>query len=114
MRSRLAIPPRWLAPPLFKEPRPRRATMSTKLQASVAAEVTVDVAINDYDGVVGRHVEGRVEPMYSDLTTEDAILRHLAYNAVANGVERANRLDGWADLADDAATMRVDSFEVLP
>lgn len=38
----------------------------------------------------------------------DATLRHLAYNAVANGVEDANRLDGWADLDFGILTMRVE------
>lgn len=32
------------------------------------------------------------------LETEERILAHFAYNAVANGVEDATRLDGWADL----------------
>lgn len=39
-------------------------------------------------------------------------LEHLAYNAVANGIEDANRLDGWADLENGALTMRVMFVEV--
>lgn len=43
------------------------------------------------------------------------VYEHLAYNAVANGVEDANRLDGWADLEPGVLTMRVevDHTEVI-
>lgn len=49
---------------------------------------------------------------YYDYQTYDEVLQHLVYNCVVNGVERVNRLDGWADLDDDAATMRVAWVEV--
>lgn len=39
------------------------------------------------------------------LDTTDKVLAHLAYNCVVNDVARANQLDGWGDLPDDAATM---------
>jgi hypothetical protein len=45
------------------------------------------------------------------LFTPAEVLQHLAYNCIANGAERANQLDGWADLPDDAATMGVESIE---
>ena len=35
----------------------------------------------------------------------DDVIEHLAYNRVANGVSDARRLDGWADLPDDALVM---------
>ena len=39
-------------------------------------------------------------------------LEHLAYNAVANGVEDAARLDGWGDLDRGVVTLRVHDVEV--
>jgi hypothetical protein len=46
--------------------------------------------------------------------TEREGLVHLAYNAVANGVEDASRLDGWADLDSGIVTMRVGNVEDTP
>ncbi len=40
----------------------------------------------------------RMEGIYSDITTEDGIWKHLAYNTLVNGVHDASRLDGWGDL----------------
>lgn len=64
----------------------------------------IDRCINDEDGWRTR--------MYYDLGTPMEVLGHLAYNCVANGVERANRLDGWADLEDEDVTMGVTYFDV--
>src|SRR3954447_21953302 len=50
--------------------------------------------------------------MFYDLRTRDDVLEMLASNAVRNGTDRANRLDGWADMADDAATMFVPDAEL--
>lgn len=78
------------------------------LLAERSYDVFVRIEVNDERGVIGRYVDGAEEHPYG-LATADAIYDHLAYNAIANGVERVNRLDGWADLADDAATMVVES-----
>ncbi len=43
--------------------------------------------------------------------TEREGLEHLAYNAVANGVEDASRLDGWGDLERGMLTLRVENVE---
>lgn len=43
--------------------------------------------------------------------TEDEGLEHLAYNALANGVEDASRLDGWGDLERGMVTMLVTRAE---
>lgn len=43
--------------------------------------------------------------------TEREGLEHLAYNAVANGVEDASRLDGWGDLDRGMVTMHVHDVE---
>lgn len=46
------------------------------------------------------------------LLDEGDVLAHWAYNAVANHVTDASRLDGWADLPEGAVTMRV--VEIQP
>lgn len=40
-----------------------------------------------------------------DIRTRDQVLEMLASNAIRNAVFHVNRLDGWADLAIDAAEM---------
>ena len=63
----------------------------------------VDRCLNDEDG-------WRTQ-MYYDLAMPHEVFGHWAYNCVVNGVERVNRLDGWADLDDDAVTMSVAEFD---
>jgi hypothetical protein len=80
---------------------------------SVSLEGHVVVTINDPDvieRVTGPGGDEWREYAYR-LHTADEVITHLAYNCIANGAERANQLDGWADLADDAATMGVESIE---
>jgi hypothetical protein len=36
------------------------------------------------------------------------VLRHWAFNCIANGVEDVARLDGWADLPPGSVTMQLD------
>lgn len=75
----------------------------------ITTEVTVRITVNDRVGVIDRYLEGgefHGQHPYS-VDSQKEILRHLAYNAISNGVTRANALDGWADLADDAAVMDV-------
>lgn len=71
--------------------------------------VEVEVTINDRDVI--ERVTGPKGDIWRaqlyDLHTEEDVLDHLAYNAVANGVRQVNRLEGWADLPDDAAVMEV-------
>lgn len=43
--------------------------------------------------------------------TEDEGLNHLAYNAVANGVDDASRLDGWGDLERGMVVLWVTGVE---
>ena len=49
----------------------------------------------------------RLAGIYSQVTTEDEMWRHLAYNALFNGVYDASSLDGWGDLPKGALTMRL-------
>lgn len=92
---------------------------------AVHLSVVVEVTVND-DDVITRVLDnhddqGRPQPIGSGngwqdylykLGSRDEVLHMLAYNCVANGVNDANRLDGWADLERDVATMRVDSADL--
>jgi hypothetical protein len=75
----------------------------------VTAEVTFEIA----DGVdIAFYVDNgerthRMTGIYPDVVTEEQLLKHLAYNAIFNGVTDANRLDGWADLERGQITMHV-------
>lgn len=59
-------------------------------------------------GFVGENGERGWRDNFYDLRTREDVLQMLAFNCVANGVEHVNRLDGWADCSDEAATMHVD------
>jgi hypothetical protein len=86
--------------------------MATK--HSVSFDGYVAITINDPDVIerVTNPVSGEEwRKQAYNLYTRDEVLQHLAYNCLANGVERVNHLDGWADLPDDAATMGIESIE---
>lgn len=86
--------------------------------------VTVRITVND-PNVIDRCVNNELvelgdgtivgwgDHLYN-LPTRDDVLRHLAFNALMNGYEDLTRLDGWADLPREAATLDVDrwSFDV--
>ena len=46
--------------------------------------------------------------------TDQDVLEHLVFNAVANGVRDAGQLDGWADLPEGSVTMSVEEVGVWP
>jgi len=74
------------------------------------AEIPVKVTINDPDviaRVTGPNGDEWRAQLYN-LHTESDVLDHLAHNCVLNGVEQVNRLDGWGDLPDGAATMELE------
>lgn len=77
------------------------------LDGEVGVSVTVknEDAIERVTGPNGDEWRSQFYPLY----TRDDVLGHFAYNAVANAVRDAKRLDGWADLADGDVTMRVES-----
>lgn len=50
----------------------------------------------------------RMDDIYESIRTPNDMLEHWAYNAVANGITNARRLDGWArDDGDGPVRMRV-------
>lgn len=75
--------------------------------AQVSKDVTVKVEWVD-DEVITRCFE---DPTWAEtfylLGDRDAVLDHLSYNCINNGVEDANRLDGWADLDRGQLTMEI-------
>lgn len=85
----------------------------------VDCEVTV---VLDIDSVLCPNVitrcteneDGWRDHLY-ELFTRDDVLRHLAFNVVINGVEDIRRLNGWADVPEDAVRMRIDrlSFNAI-
>lgn len=88
--------------------------MKTQRTYDMTAEVTFDIAAGvdlthyrDPGTLVRLH---RMTGIYPDIVTEEQLLKHLAYNAVFNGVEDASRLDGWADLKRGQITMRVEGY----
>lgn len=91
--------------------------MSDRTQKKhVALDATAQITINDPDvieRVTGPGGDEWRSKLYN-LHTEEDVLSHLAFNCLFNGVEQVNRLDGWADLPDDAATMaRVGDVNLL-
>jgi hypothetical protein len=81
------------------------------MQREVTFSGTVIIEIDErYDDVITRcteNIDGWRDNLY-DLRTEEQVLRHLAANCVANGVEDAFSLDGWADLLEGMVTMTID------
>ena len=77
------------------------ATVTIEASDNAPADWLSRVASGDFPY---RHLNGR--PL-----SEREGLEHLAYNAVANGVEDACRLDGWGDLDHGVVTMRVGDVE---
>jgi hypothetical protein len=83
--------------------------------------VDVKVTINDPDVIdrcVNNHDDQGIPQsdqrgssgwrnMFYDLREKEEVIKHLAHNCLYNGITRANRLDGWADCDDDAATMEI-------
>lgn len=88
--------------------------MSEKIVRNVDAILEIEIQ----DGVDWRwyEEEGR-EPewrgsLYSIPQEDEAVFAHWAHNAVANGVEDASRLDGWADIERGAIRFNVRDVEV--
>lgn len=71
--------------------------------------VYVDIEVKDesvFERVTGPEGDEFRRALYPLHTRQD-VLDHWAYNCIANGVQDANRLDGWADLEDSVVIMRV-------
>lgn len=86
-------------------------TYSQEIVSVVSVQVNdpnvIDRVVNNETSTTGYGEEVAWRDMFYDLRTEQDVIEHLAYNAAVNGYDKVNRLDGWADLPDDAATMAV-------
>lgn len=86
--------------------------MSTKqsYEASCEVEFLYDPAVVDpfywVDPDSGER-KWRMAGIYSHITTEAEMWKHLAYNAMFNGVYDASSLDGWGDLPKGALTLHL-------
>jgi hypothetical protein len=72
----------------------------------VTYEATVQFIIRDEEAVSRCFTEEWRTSLYN-LPDRDAVLRHWAWNALANGIKDVHYLDGWADLAPGTVTMTV-------
>lgn len=79
--------------------------------ATVFVSVEVEVTIHD-SSVVDRVNDPEWRKAFYALNDENAVIAHLAANYVRNGIDKANRLEGWADVADDAVTFIERTTEV--
>ena len=93
------------------------------MQYSCEQRATVVVEVHDQDAIdrcVHNHdTDGVPQPdddrgrgwrnTFYDLRDESDVIEHFAFNALANGVNDASQLDGWADLPRGAVTMQVSS-----
>jgi hypothetical protein len=75
-------------------------TKTYRMTVPVDVEVTVtDAPVGDTDdGPMHPLDPRRMEGIY-DLSDPAAMLQHLAYNAVSNGLRTASALDGWGDIS---------------
>jgi hypothetical protein len=64
------------------------------------------------EGSPGHDPQGAYRAFFYDISTEEDVLKMLVWNAAANGVERANQLDGWADLDRDAAVTAIEGIDI--
>jgi hypothetical protein len=83
----------------------------------IACEATVRISASDAAPADWLTRVGDADFPYKSLTgqplTTDEGKAHLAYNALANGVQDASRLDGWADIPRGVVTMDVTDVEAI-
>ena len=87
----------------------------TVMEFEIGIEATVRIVVSDTapaDVFTRAEAKEFQDALYGDsVRDKDTILAHWAYNAVANGVSTASRLEGWADLDRDDVYMIVRSAE---
>lgn len=80
----------------------------------VDATVSVSFKVNNPDAierVTGPNGDEWRKYGYSLHTVND-VLEHWTYNVICNGIADISRLDGWADLEDDAVTVNIEYADV--
>lgn len=84
------------------------ALTSVKITVTDAEHILRAVNNHTDAGVPAGPGEKGFQDFYYGPMTVEEVMQHLAYNAIANGIEDASRLDGWADLPPDVLTMSVE------
>lgn len=85
------------------------AAPSEPQRFEVNGNVQVRIVVSDIDAierVIGPKGDEWRSQFYN-LETAAEVVEHWAYNAIANGIDDAYNLDGWADLPKDAVTFEV-------
>lgn len=77
--------------------------VEVEVPTRVAVEIRDEEALTRVTGLGGDEWRSQ----FYALRTEQDVFEHFAYNAAKNGVTRANQLDGWTDLDDEAVRIRV-------
>lgn len=79
-----------------------------KVVYGATVETQVEITVNDPDVVERVTGPGGDEwrSRFYDLENVADVIEHLAYNNVVNGVDDIRRLDGWADVGEDAVTFK--------
>ena len=75
--------------------------------AQVEVKVTIQDGCDPFHRVTDPVEGAEFRLTLYDLFTEKDVLDHFTYNAVANGVNDASELDGWADLTPGQVTMDI-------
>lgn len=84
--------------------------MSDPARYEVHAATVLTITVRDADAI--ERVTGpkgdEWRAQFYRLTTAEDVLEHWTYNTLINGVRDVQRLEGWADLAEDAVTIDVE------
>ena len=85
----------------------------TVMEFEIGIEATVRIIVSDdapADVFTRAGAKEFQDALYGDsVRDKDTTLAHWAYNAVANGISSAHRLDGWGDLDPGVVYMIVDN-----
>lgn len=96
--------------PKKKKPPKKVVGPSYPRKFRVTVAIDVEVTVNDpdvFERVTGPNGDEWRAHLYN-FTTEDQIVRHLAYNCAVNSEVNACQLDGWADLPKTAVNLQID------
>lgn len=84
--------------------------MSRILSTAIEVQVTITISDEAPVDVISRCFTDEWRDNFYDMSTEDDVIAHLAYNAAINGVIEIERLDGWGDVPRGMVRMEVEHF----
>lgn len=86
--------------------------MSRTIDVFVSCVVKIEIFDEDaIERVTGPGGDEWRESAYGAIKTEKDVVEHWAYNAVANGQDGVDELDGWADMDAGAVRLSVGGLE---